>query len=268
MRLAVVERGVKPVEGFLLAGVLIKHERGDEDLVMRPPELHVMLVCLGRFAERVNKVQQPAVFLVPSGGYRPIEYFLRLGDKRRVTGFARIFQQEPHALNVMPGVNNSPLSVIQSRCAVNRNVFQHAPELRVDMVAENIVHAGRGALGVERCALRIDALHHGGNVEIDHRDAEGAPRARGGLGFRAETGRVGHAVVEIPVEVICAPRALEMLPLAGHAVILRVRHGVKCLGKAVPALAERRTLGGDGKVHPVPGGAVYAVRLHKVETAF
>ena len=79
--------------------------------------------------------------------------------------------------------------------------------------------------------------------------------------------RVGHAVVEIPVEVIRAPGALKVLPLAGHAVILRVRHGVKCLGKAVPALAERRALGGDGEVHPVPGRAVYAVRLHKVKAA-
>ena len=137
----------------------------------------------------------------------------------------------------------------------------------MDVVAEYLVYAGGGAFGVERRIFRIDALHHGGDVEVYHRDAEGAPRARCGRGLRPETGRVGHAVVEIPVEVIRAPSALEMLPLTGHAVVFRVRHGVKRLGKAVPALAERRALGGDGEVHPVPGRAVYAVRLHKVETA-
>ena len=57
MRFAVVERGIKPVEIFFLAGIPIEHERGYEYLVVRPPELHVVLVRLGRLAERVNKVQ-------------------------------------------------------------------------------------------------------------------------------------------------------------------------------------------------------------------
>ena len=57
MRFAVVERGIKPVEIFFLAGIPIEHERGYEYLIVRPPELHVVLVRLGRLAERVNKVQ-------------------------------------------------------------------------------------------------------------------------------------------------------------------------------------------------------------------
>ncbi len=135
------------------------------------------------------------------------------------------------------------------------------------MVAEYLVNADPGALSVKRRVLRVYALHHGRDVEVYHRYAEGTPRARLWLRLRAEPRGVGHAVVEIPIEIVCAAGAFKVLPLAGHAVILGVRHGIECLRKAVPALAQRRALGGDGEVHSVPRRAVYAVRLHKVKAA-
>ena len=44
-----------------------KLEGGDEDLVVGPPELHIVLVGLGGLAQAVDEVEQAAVLLIPAG---------------------------------------------------------------------------------------------------------------------------------------------------------------------------------------------------------
>ncbi len=51
---------------------------------MRPPELHVVLIGLGRQALGVDKVQKSTVFLVPTGADGVVEDGLRLFDEFRL----------------------------------------------------------------------------------------------------------------------------------------------------------------------------------------
>ena len=44
--LAVVQGALKPGQVLLVAGVAVDHQAGDEDLVVGPPELHVVLIGL------------------------------------------------------------------------------------------------------------------------------------------------------------------------------------------------------------------------------
>ena len=63
----------------------------------------------------------------------------------------------------------------------------------------------------------------------------------------------GHAVIQIPVHIIGPAGTLQVLPLAGDAVIFGVCDAVEGLGVAVTALAQRLAITGDGEVQPSAG---------------
>ena len=73
MLAAVICRFAEPVPVFLLPGFLINHQRSNENLIMRPPQLHVVLICLRRAAKTIDKIEQSAVFLIPTGMDRVIK---------------------------------------------------------------------------------------------------------------------------------------------------------------------------------------------------
>ena len=54
--LAVVQGLFEPIQVLLLPGVPVEHQAGDEDLVMGPPQLHVVLIGLGGTAQTVHEV--------------------------------------------------------------------------------------------------------------------------------------------------------------------------------------------------------------------
>lgn len=103
MLLAVIERLEEPVEILLVSSVAVEHHGGNENFVMRPPELHIVLIRLGRQTLGVDKVQKSAVFLVPTGVDGVVEDGLRLFDQLWLAELLRILQQEPHALDVVTG---------------------------------------------------------------------------------------------------------------------------------------------------------------------
>ena len=64
--LAVVEDLVEDVQVLLILRIAVDHHGGDQGLVVGPPELHIMLVSLGRIAQAVHEVQDTAVLAVPA----------------------------------------------------------------------------------------------------------------------------------------------------------------------------------------------------------
>ena len=167
----------------------------------------------------------------------------------------------------MARVDGASLGVVQPGRAVHVHILQHAPQLGLHVVLENLVHTLLGPLLIEVLPLGVHPEHHPGDVEDNHGPAEGAalPGLRDGLG--AQAGGVGHAVIQLPVQVIGPSRPLQPDGLAGDAVVLRVGQGVKRLGEAVAPLAQGLAVPGDGEVHPIACGAVDAVFLHKVQAA-
>ncbi len=168
----------------------------------------------------------------------------------------------------MAGVDGAALGVIEAGSPVHIHVFQHALKLRLHVVAENLLHALGGPLVVEGPALRVHPAQGAGDVEDNHRHAEGTAGAGFRNGLWPQAGGVGHAVVQVPVKVVGPAGPQEVLLPPGYAVILGVGQGVKGLGVAVAALTQRLSLPGDGEVHPAPGVVVDAVLLQKVQAAF
>ena len=136
------------------------------------------------------------------------------------------------------------------------------------MIFEDFVHTGLGALLIKLSPFRIAPQQNRCHIQVNHRNAEGPALPGFGNGFGAKTGGVGHAAAQIPVHIVGAAGALQAGFLAGDAVILGVSHGIKSLGKVIPALAQRLAVSGDGEIHPVVGLPVQAVGLHKVQAAF
>ena len=167
----------------------------------------------------------------------------------------------------MAGVDSASLGVVQPGRAVHIYVLQHALQLGMDVVFEDLIHAGLCPLLVQGLPLGIHPQQHAGDVQDDHGDAEGAAGAgfRNGLGAHAH--RVGHAVGQIPVQVIGPAGTLQIFTLAGNAVVLGVGQGVEGLGEVVAALAEGLSVLSDGEVHPVAGFPVDAAFFHEVQAA-
>ena len=265
--LAVVHGPVEPVQIFLLPGVPVEHKGGDQDFVVGPPELHIVLIGLRGLAQAVDEVEQAAVFLIPAGVDGPVEHLGGLGNQLLVAGALGVLQQEPDALDVVAGVDGAALGVVEPGGAVHVHVFQGTLELRLNMVLEDVVHTLLGPLLIEGPAVRVGAQHNAGDVEEDHRRAEGPAAACLRDGLRPHAHGVLHALAEVPVEVVALPCPLQPDRIAGDAVVLRVGDGAECLGEVVASLAQRLALGGDGKVHSVAAGAVKAVGLHEVQAA-
>ncbi len=224
-----------------------------------------MLVRLGRIAERIDKVQKSAVFLVPACLDRPVEYLLRLADKLRIACSPCVLKQEPYALYIVAGVDNASLGEVKPCLAVRADRLKHTLELRVDVIPENILHAACGTLLVKRLMLGVDLHQNACDVQIDHRDAEGSARARLRLGLRSEAGGILHAVCEIPIDIISSSRSFKAGFIARYAVILGIGHRVEGLGEVVSSLAEGFTVSRDGEVHSAVRIGVDAVLLHKVK---
>lgn len=207
MLLAVIERLEEPVKILLVSSVAVEHHRGNENFVMRPPELHIVLIRLGRQALGVDKVQKSTVFLVPTGADGVVEDGLRLFDEFRLAELLCVLQQEPHALDIVTRVDDATVCEVKARRAVRGDIFQCTAEIKLDKILENFLDALRRARGVNILALRVAAHEDERDIEIDHRNAEGAAAARFGNDFGSHADRVFHAVVEIPIEVCHLPRA-------------------------------------------------------------
>ena len=169
---------------------------------MRPPELHVMLVGLGRSAQAVDEVQQSAVFLVPAGVDGTVEDGLRLLHQVHVSGTFGVLKQEPDTFDIVARIDDPALGHIQTRFPFRADVLQDAAQVVLHMIAENVLHAGGRPFFVQRLLLRVDPHQHGSHIQIDHRDAEGSAAAGLRNRLRAEAGGIRHAVVEVPVEII------------------------------------------------------------------
>ena len=179
-----------------------------------------------------------------------------------------MLQQEPHALDVVAGVDGAALGVPEPGRAVHVHVLQGAFQLRLHVVLENVVHAPLGPLLIEGLPLGVRPQQHAGDVQNNHGGAEGPapPGLRDGLGPHAHG--VRFSLAQVPVEVIALPGPLQAGLVPRHAVILGVGDGAERLGEVVAPLAQRLSLRRDGEVHPVPRPVVEAVGLHEVQAAF
>ena len=73
---------------------------------MRPPELHIVLVRLGRLSKAVDKVEKPAVFLIPASLNRKIKHLHRVFAQLLILLVVGFLHQEPAALDVMSWVDH------------------------------------------------------------------------------------------------------------------------------------------------------------------
>ncbi len=261
--LAVVQGLFEPIQVLLLPGVPVEHHGGDEDLVVGPPQLHVVLIGLRGLAQAVGEVEQSAVLLVPAGLNGPVEHLGRLVHQLLVPGALGVLQQEPHALDVVARVHNAAFGVVQPGLPVGAHVLQ----LGLHVVLKYVVHALLGPLLIEGLSLRVHPQQGAGDIEEDHGDAEGPPGAGLGDGLGADARGVRHAVVQIPVQVVGPAGPLQVLLPPGHTVVLRVGQGVKRLGEAVPPLAQGLSVLGNGEVQPPPRPVVDTVLLQEVQAA-
>jgi len=135
------------------------------------------------------------------------------------------------------------------------------------VILEDLIHTLGGPVLVQRLPLRVRPQQHAGDVEDDHGCAEGAAGAGLGDGLGAHAYGIGHAVGQIPVQVIGPAGALQVFPLPGDAVVLGVGQGVERLGEIVAALAQRLAVLGGGGGHPAARNVVDAVVLQEIDAA-
>ena len=157
---------------FFISRFLIEHKGRNKQLVVRPPELHIVLVSLRRNTERIHEIKQTAVFLVPACRIRPIEDLLATLDKLTVARALCLLKQEPHALDIVTGVNYSSLGKIKSCLAVSANVFKQTGKLGVNVIFEDVGSTLGGAALVKFLVFGICAKHYRGHIKADHRITE------------------------------------------------------------------------------------------------
>ena len=84
-----------------------------DGLTVRPPELHVMPVFLDRITMDINKVEQPAVLLIPSPLLHVIEHPAPERGKFFVSSPPlRLVQDEPRRLDGMSGIHRATVQMI------------------------------------------------------------------------------------------------------------------------------------------------------------
>ena len=224
---AVLRRFEKPFQILFVLCIPVSHQAGDQDLVVGPPQLHVVLIRLRRQALAVDEVQQAAVFLVPARFDGKVEHVFGFFVQRRVARSVGLLHQEPAAFDVMPGVHHTSGGEVALELAIHAHTLQRAFHLRLVVIRKDVVDALGRIPVVQRGLLRVYAAHHAGHIQKDHRVRQCAARARLRNGFGAHSRGVRHAVVQVIHQLIRFARALQMFPLARLAVILRVADGVK-----------------------------------------
>ena len=179
-----------------------------------------------------------------------------------------VLHQEPGALDVVAGVDHPALGHVAPELAVGADTLQGAAQLRLVVVAENLIHALGGPLAVKRVLLGVHPAQDRGDVQIDHRVGQGAAGAGLWDGLGAHPRGVGdQPLVQVPDQVVGRAGPLQAGLVAGNTVILGVGDGIEALGEAIAALTQRLAVAGDGEVHPVARRPVDAVPLHEVQAA-
>ena len=235
---------------------------------MRPPQLHVVLICLRRAAKTIDKIEQSAVFLIPTGMDRVIKNLNGLRKQCIVLCDLRLLHQEPAAFDIMSGINNAASRRICLQFSFRSDRFQRTLEFRFYMIAQDLLYALLRACIVKCALFRITAAHDCRYIQINHRISQSAARARLRDRFGAKSGRVfDQMVIELINQLIRSPRTFDADMLPGIVIILGVCHCIKRLGEAVAPLAQRMSVSRHSEIHPVPDVAVDAVRLHKVKAA-
>ena len=154
--LHVLEVGEGPVVHHVVAdGVaflsseLVGERHGNERLVVRPPEFHVVPVFLDGLAVHVRKVEQAAVFLVPPARESPVDHVAaHLDEFRIIAAEAGFLQHEPAPLNGMAGIERAFVKVVDDG-AVRAHHFHHGLELRLHEQGAEVVDAAVDPSGVE-----------------------------------------------------------------------------------------------------------------------
>ena len=168
----------------------------------------------------------------------------------------------------MAGVHKAAGRDVAHELAVGTHGLQSALEFGLVVILKDGLHALLGPRVVQLALLRVAAAQDRGDVQVDHGVGQSPAGAGLGNGLGAHAGGVlDETVVQVPDQLVGAAGTLNVLLLAGQAVILGVGQSVEALGEAVAALTQRLAVGGDGEVHPVTGLAVDAVLLHEVQAA-
>ena len=222
MFFAVIQCFVEPIQILFVAGMTVKHHGGDEDLVMRPPKLHVMLVCFGGHTHAIHKVQQTAVFVVPTCFYGPVEDLSGFCYQRFVACAFGMFQQEPYAFNVMTGIDDAAFGEIGADLPVGAHIFQHAFQFWLHKILEDLVYALLRAGFIFGHVFRIDPKQNANDIEDDHGKAKGTAGAGLGNGFGPCVYGVFSAVGKIPVEVVCSAGPGKAFLITGDAVVFGI----------------------------------------------
>ena len=165
--LAVVEDLVEDVQILLVLGVAVDHHGSDQSLIVRPPQLHIMLVSFGRIAQAVHKVQDTAELFVPALVECHVEHIDGLLMQLGIAHIVGIVHQEPGTLDVVTGVDHAAFGDVQSGSAVQSNALQRDAQFRLDVILEDVFHAFLGAGIINVLHFGVNTLHDTGDVQND-----------------------------------------------------------------------------------------------------
>ena len=103
----------KCVEKLLLSGQSPCVKHCENRLVMRPPELHVVLQFHMRPAENIHEIEESAVSTVQPEFILFVCVFRGAGNQRFISGGLAAAHHEPHGFQPVPGIDETPFAALQ-----------------------------------------------------------------------------------------------------------------------------------------------------------
>jgi hypothetical protein len=99
-----------PARVFGVAGQPPRQHGGDERLVVRPPEFHVMPVLGHGPAAQIAEIEQAAELLIPAARPHPVQDGATQLNELVVSALLGFAQDEPGAFQRVPWIQRAPLT--------------------------------------------------------------------------------------------------------------------------------------------------------------
>ncbi len=242
-----------------VAGEMIGEQRGDNGLVVRPPEFHVVPILLHGQPLHIAEVEEPAILRVPAPRPHPLEDGLAQGAQACVVAaHARLLQDEPGRLDGMAGVEHAAIEVIEE-LAVGADRLQHGAQVRLHEIALDLVDT---AVDPAVAQFRVTAglAQRLSRCDQDHRYSQSLHRPHRRVDLRRQRAGRRHQPGHAPEQILRSPehrRVSRGLRIGG------VGNDGEGLAEEVAPLAQRLPLTRDEEEHATI--VVEAVRIEKVD---
>ncbi len=259
MAVAPIVNLLMPAGVFFVAGQFVGHQRGDDGLVVRPPELHVVPVFLNWFVEQVSEVEQAATFFVPAACPHPVEHVAAESDQTRISAMPAFLHDEPGSFNGVAGVEQPSVAVIHD-VAVRCDRFHDDAQVRLHESTANLVEAAVNPRGEVRVVPQVCSQFLSGD-EGDHARPHADHRPRVGE-LRRHQARSEVPAREIVEQLSRPPRRAFV---AGGFEVGGMSYRRERFTVGVAPFAERLAVARDVKKHAAVG--VEAMTFQKLQSA-